>query len=71
VKVQTLGELLKQRSPASLNVAVAGKDRAAVMMGGHTPDQRWWWSGQAFVSHAGVAAPAPKDSDGHPVCSGT
>src|SRR6185295_4014387 len=35
LKVPTLGELLKARSPASRSVAVAGKDRAAVMMGGH------------------------------------
>jgi hypothetical protein len=40
-------------------VAVAGKDRAAIMMGGHTPDQRWWWDGRSFVGHAGVAAPGP------------
>ena len=50
LKVQTLGELLKQRSPASLNVAVAGKDRAAVMMGGHTPDERWYWDGKQFAT---------------------
>ena len=35
LRAQTLGDILKQRSPQSLNVAVAGKDRAAVMMGGH------------------------------------
>ena len=58
LKVQTLGELLKQRSPASLNVAVAGKDRAAVMMGGHTPDQRWYWDGKQFATDLqGRAAP--------------
>ena len=34
--------------PASRNVAVAGKDRAAVMMGGHTPDQRWYWDGKTL-----------------------
>ena len=50
LKVQTLGEMLKQRSPASLNVAVAGKDRAAVMMGGHTPDQRWYWESKQFAT---------------------
>jgi predicted AlkP superfamily pyrophosphatase or phosphodiesterase len=46
--VPTLGELMKQRWPGSRNVAVAGKDRAAVMMGGHAPDQRWYWNGKTF-----------------------
>ena len=50
LRVPTLGELLKQRSPASLNVAVAGKDRSAVMMSGHVADQRWYWDGRAFVT---------------------
>ncbi|WP_037552709.1 alkaline phosphatase family protein [Sphingomonas sp. URHD0057] len=60
LKVPTLGELMKARWPASRNVAVAGKDRAAVMMGGHNPDQRWYFRGsQGFVTDLqGVAAPA-------------
>jgi arylsulfatase A-like enzyme len=58
LRVPTLGDLLKQSSPASLNVAVAGKDRAAVMMGGHTPDQRWYWDGKQFATDlAGVVRP--------------
>ena len=48
LNVQTLGDLLKARSPASRNVAVAGKDRAAVMMSGRNVDQRWYWDGKAF-----------------------
>ena len=59
LRVPTLGDLMHRADPRSRVVAVAGKDRAAVMMGGHTPDQRWWWDGRAFVSHAGIAAPAP------------
>ena len=59
LRVPTLGDLMHRADPHSRVVAVAGKDRAAVMMGGHTPDQRWWWDGRAFVSHAGVAAPGP------------
>jgi len=46
--VPTLGELMKQRWPGSRNVAVAGKDRAAVMMTGHNADQRWYWNGKTF-----------------------
>jgi predicted AlkP superfamily pyrophosphatase or phosphodiesterase len=56
LKVPTLGELMKQRTPASRNVAVAGKDRSAVMMGGQVPDQRWYWDGKAFVTDLKSAA---------------
>ena len=48
--VPTLGDLMKRRWPASRNVAVSGKDRAAVMMSGHSPDQRWYWHGTQFVT---------------------
>jgi len=58
LRVPTLGDLMHRADPRSRVVAVAGKDRAAIMMGGHGPDQRWWWDGRAFVSHAGAAAPA-------------
>ena len=55
---QTLGDRLKAVSPASRNVAVAGKDRAAVMMGGRNVDQRWYWDGKTFVTDLkGVAVP--------------
>ena len=50
LRVPTLGELMKARWPASRNVAVAGKDRAAVMMSGHRPDQRWYWNGKTFAT---------------------
>ena len=56
LRAQTLGDLLKQRSPQSLNVAVAGKDRAAVMMGGRNVDQRWYWDGRKFASNLKSAA---------------
>ncbi|GAA4007493.1 alkaline phosphatase family protein [Sphingomonas humi] len=50
LKVPTLGELLKARDPRSRNVAVAGKDRTAVMMSGARVDQRWYWNGKDWVS---------------------
>jgi predicted AlkP superfamily pyrophosphatase or phosphodiesterase len=56
LRVPTLGDLLKQQSPQSLNVAVAGKDRAAVMMGGHNVDQRWYWDGKTFATDLKSAA---------------
>ncbi|UVO54870.1 alkaline phosphatase family protein [Sphingomonas sp. SUN039] len=40
--VPTLGDRMKAINPASRVVAVAGKDRAAIMMGGHRTDQIWF-----------------------------
>ena len=57
LRVPTLGDLMQRADPATRVVAVAGKDRAAVMMGGHGPSQRWWWGGDAFVTHEGAAVP--------------
>ena len=60
LRVQTLGDLMHRADPRSRVVAVAGKDRAAIMMGGHNPDQRWWWDNDsgAFVGHRGATPPA-------------
>jgi hypothetical protein len=58
LRVPTLGDMLKKLSPDSQNVAVAGKDRAAVMMSGHVVDQRWYWGGKAFVTDL-QSVPAP------------
>lgn len=52
----TLGDRLKAVSPANRNVAVAGKDRAAVMMGGRAVDQRWYWDGKTFSTDLKSAA---------------
>jgi predicted AlkP superfamily pyrophosphatase or phosphodiesterase len=58
LKVPTLGDYLKRQWPASRTVAVAGKDRAAVMMTGGRPDQRWYWNGKTYVTDlTGVAIP--------------
>jgi len=53
LKVPTLGEWLKQASPASRNVAVSAKDRAVMMMGGHNIDAAWWFKNGAFVTLKG------------------
>ncbi len=50
LRVPTLGDLLKRVQPGSRNVAVAGKDRSAVMMSGHNADQRWYWDGKTFAT---------------------
>ncbi|HWK34696.1 MAG TPA: alkaline phosphatase family protein [Sphingomonas sp.] len=57
LKVPTLGERMKAWNPQTRVVSVAGKDRAAVMMGGHKVDELWWWNGKAYVSYAGRAEP--------------
>ena len=53
LRVPTLGELLKQVQPGSRNVAVAGKDRSAVLMAGNVADQRWYWDGKTFSTDLG------------------
>jgi predicted AlkP superfamily pyrophosphatase or phosphodiesterase len=50
LRVPTLGDHMKRANPASRVAVVAGKDRAAIMMGGRAVDQRWWWSGSGFTS---------------------
>ncbi len=57
LKVPTLGDRMKAANPASRVVSVAGKDRAAVMMGGHDADQTWWWDGKTYSSYIGKLAP--------------
>ena len=54
LKVPTLGERMKDANPATRVVSVAGKDRAAVMMGGHRQkvDEIWWWDGKTYSSYA-------------------
>jgi alkaline phosphatase len=59
LKVPTLGDRLKAVSPQSRVISVAGKDRAAVMLGGHAIDQVWYWSGASFVTLSGAKEPPP------------
>ena len=48
LRVPTLGDRMKAANPAARSVAVAGKDRAALMMGGHTTDAVWFLSAKDF-----------------------
>jgi len=57
LRVPTLGALMKARWPQSRDVAVAGKDRAAVMMSGRGADQRWYWNGRQFATDLTGASP--------------
>jgi predicted AlkP superfamily pyrophosphatase or phosphodiesterase len=56
LKVPTLGDYLKRQWRSSRTVAVAGKDRAAVMMSGQRPDQRWYWNGKTYATDLASAA---------------
>lgn len=57
LRVPTLGERMKAANPAARVVSIAGKDRAAIMMGGAKADQVWWFSAKGYVSYAGTAVP--------------
>jgi predicted AlkP superfamily pyrophosphatase or phosphodiesterase len=57
LKAPTLGGRMKIANPATRVVSVAGKDRAAIMMGGPTADQVWWMGSKGFVSYPGIATP--------------
>ena len=59
LKVPTLGDRLKAVNPATRVVAVSGKDRAAVMMGGHKADLTMWWNGKAYVTYQGREGDIP------------
>ena len=62
LKVPTLGDRMKRADPRSRVVAVAGKDRAAVMMGGHMTDAIWYLDpkrGRSYVTLPGRDPAAP------------
>lgn len=58
LRVPTLGQRMREANPASRVVSVAGKDRAAIMLGGRGANETWWLSPQGLSSYRGVA-PSP------------
>lgn len=59
LRVPMLGERMKAVDPRARTVSVAGKDRAAIAMGGHRIDDPWFWrDGKGFISYADRAVPA-------------
>lgn len=57
----TLGDWMKAADPKSRVVAVAGKDRAAITMGGHNTDGTFWLAGGAgFVTYMAPGGDAEK-----------
>lgn len=59
LRVPTLGDRLKAADSNTRVVAVAGKDRSAVVLAGHNPDEIWWYARGQFASYAGAKIPAP------------
>lgn len=61
LRVDTFGDWLKAAQPGARVFSISGKDRAAIMLGGHHADSVIWWrDGQGFgtSSYAGPATPA-------------
>ena len=58
LRVPALGDHMKRANPQSRVAVAAGKDRAAIMMGGYKPDHRWWWGGKDFVADPMTGQPA-------------
>ena len=58
LKVPALGDHMKRVDPQSRVAVAAGKDRAAIMMGGYKPDHRWWWTGNEFFADPATGQPA-------------
>lgn len=58
LRVDTLGDWLKARYPAGRVFSAAGKDRAAVLMGGHQADGVFWYDRKRGGFRAGPAYPA-------------
>jgi predicted AlkP superfamily pyrophosphatase or phosphodiesterase len=58
--VPTLGDRMKAYDPTTRVVAVAGKDRSAVMLGGHNADLTLWWTQAGFTTYTGKESSIPK-----------
>jgi phosphonoacetate hydrolase len=52
--VPTLGDLMKVRDPRAQVVSVSGKDRSAIMMGGHQADELMWLDPKGLTSYRGT-----------------
>ncbi|MFM6854354.1 MAG: alkaline phosphatase family protein [Sphingopyxis sp.] len=54
LRVPTLGDRMVAFNPQSQIISVAGKDRAAIMMGGRHAADLWWLAPTGLASFAGV-----------------
>lgn len=62
--VPTLGDRMKARDPATRVVSVAGKDRAAVMLGGHNADLTLWWTSEGYTTYQDKQDSIPQEIAG-------
>ena len=60
LRVPTLGDRMKASHPETRVVAVAGKDRSAVMLGGKQADLALWWTSSGFTTYADKTASIPE-----------
>lgn len=59
--VPTLGDRMKSHDPTTRVVSVSGKDRAAIMLGGHKADLTLWWTKGGYVTYGGKESSIPKE----------
>ncbi|MEO8113590.1 MAG: alkaline phosphatase family protein, partial [Phenylobacterium sp.] len=58
LRVDAFGDWLKQAQPGARSIAVSGKDRAAIMMGGRHPTAVYWWNDREGFASSPYAGPA-------------
>jgi len=59
--VPTLGDRMKAKDANTRVVSVSGKDRSAIMLGGHNADLTLWWTDAGYVTYNGMEANIPGD----------
>jgi len=64
LRVPTLGDRMKAADSGARVVAVAGKDRSAVLLGGHTADLTLWWSYAGFITYPDQTSRIPASVNG-------
>lgn len=67
--VPTLGDLMKARSPSARVIAVAGKDRAAIMMAGKSADEVLWLDTNGLTSYRGTSLSPTAQAAGAAIAS--
>ena len=58
LRVPTLGDWMSEADPRTQVVSIAGKDRAAIMMGGRQADELWWLAPSGLATYRGGEASA-------------
>ena len=58
LRVETFGDWLKRSRPLARVISVSGKDRAAIMLGGHHADAVYWWKDGVGFDTSPYAGPA-------------